>query len=240
MQNNNKEIFITGGTGLLGHHLIKSAPEKYNISCTIFPTNKKDSINYNCRKYYLDIRDRDAVLKMMKKIKPSWVIHTASIASVDYAEKNKEEARINNLGSTENIIEACQEVNAGLIYTSSNAVFDGENPPYLENSPVNPLNYYGRIKAQNEKTIRNSGLKYAIVRPILMYGWNLNVERKNPVTWLIDILKAGKSVNIVDDIICNPLFVHDCANVIWKIITLGKQGTFHIGGNDEMSRYEFA
>jgi dTDP-4-dehydrorhamnose reductase len=73
-----------------------------------------------------------------------------------------------------------------------------------------------------------------------MYGWNLKVERKNPVTWLIDILKAGKSVNIVNDIICNPLFVQDCANAIWKIITLDKHGIFHIGGNDEMSRYEFA
>ena len=240
MQNDNKEIFITGGTGLLGHYLIKSAPKKYNISCTFFPSNKKDYINYNCKKYLLDIRDRDAVLKTIKNVKPDYVIHTASIASVDYVEKNKEEARITNLGGTSNIIEACREVNAYLIYTSSNAVFDGKNPPYLEDSPVNPLNYYGRIKLQNEKAIRKSGLKYTIVRPILMYGWNLNVERKNPVTWLIDILKAGKAVNMVDDIICNPLFVQDCADAIWKIITLDKQGTFHIGGNDEMSRYEFA
>ncbi len=240
MQNSAKEIFITGGTGLLGHYLIKSAPEKYNVSRTYFPANKRDSINYNCSKYHLDIRDRDAVLKTITKVKPKCVIHTASIASVDYIEKNREEAIINNLGGTKNIIEACQEVNARIIYTSSNAVFDGENPPYSENDAFNPLNYYGQIKVKEEEAFRNSGLKYTVARPILMYGWNLDVERKNPVTWLIDLLKAGKSVNIVDDIICNPLFVQDCANVMWKIVTLNKQGTFHIGGNDEMSRYEFA
>ena len=240
MQNNSKEVFITGGTGLLGHYLIKSAPEKYNVSCTFFPAYKRDSINYNCRKYHLDIRDRDSVLNTVKKIKPDCVIHTSSVASVDYVEKNKEEARITNMGGMKNIIEACQEVKASLIYTSSNAVFDGENPPYFENNPVNPLNYYGHTKVQNEQAIRKSGLRYAIVRPILMYGWNLKVERKNPVTWLIDLLKTGKDVNIVDDIICNPLFVQDCADVIWKIVTLNKKGVFHIGGNDEMSRYEFA
>ena len=225
---------------MLGHYLIKSAPEKYNVSCTFFPANKKDSINYNCRKYHLDIRDRDSVLNTVKKIKPDCVIHTASIASVDYIEKNREEAMINNLGGTKNIIEACREVNARMIYTSSNAVFDGENPPYSENDSVNPLNYYGQIKVKEEEAFRNSGLKYTVARPILMYGWNLDVERKNPVTWLIDLLKAGKSVNIVDDIICNPLFVQDCANVIWKIVTLNREGVFHIGGEDEMPRYEFA
>ena len=225
---------------MLGHYLIKSAPKKYNVSCTFFPAYKRDSINYNCRKYHLDIRDRDSVLNTVKKIKPDCVIHTSSVASVDYVEKNKEEARITNMVGTKNIIEACQEVKASLIYTSSNAVFDGENPPYFENNPVNPLNYYGHTKVQNEQAIRKSGLRYAIVRPILMYGWNLKVERKNPVTWLIDLLKTGKDVNIVDDIICNPLFVQDCADVIWKIVTLNKKGVFHIGGNDEMSRYEFA
>jgi dTDP-4-dehydrorhamnose reductase len=240
MQNNSEEIFITGGTGLLGHYLVKSAPKKYNVSCSFFPANKRDSINYNCSKYHLDIRDRDVVLKTIKKNKPACVIHTASITSVDYVEKNREEAMINNLGGTNNIIEACQEVNARMIYTSSNAVFDGENPPYSENDSVNPLNYYGQIKVKGEEALRNSGLKYAIVRPILMYGWNLKVERKNPVTWLIDLLKTGKDVNIVDDIICNPLLAQDCADVIWKIVTLNREGVFHIGGEDEMSRYEFA
>ena len=45
---------------------------------------------------------------------------------------------------------------------------------------------------------------------------------------------------MVDDILCNPLFVEDCCNVILKIIALNKEGIFHVGGESEMSRYEFA
>lgn len=236
----NKKIFITGGTGLLGHHLIKTAPPMYSTSCTFFPIEKKDYIPYDCGKHYLDITDGGLVLDIIKKIKPDYVIHTASMANVDYVEKNKEEARKNNLGGIINIIEACRQTGAKVIYISSNAVFDGRNPPYSEDSVVNPINYYGQLKVEEERVVKESGLKYVILRPILMYGWNLKVERKDPVTWLIDLLKLGKEVNMVDDIFCNPLFVEDCCAAIWRIIALNKEGVFHVGGEGELSRYDFA
>jgi len=236
----NKRIFITGGTGLLGHHLIKTAPPIYNKSCTFFPIEKKDYIPSDCEKYCLNLTDSSFVLDAIKKIKPDYVIHTASMGNVDYVEKNKKEAKKNNLGGTINIIEACRQVGAKIIYISSNAVFDGKNPPYSEESAVNPINYYGQLKVEEEKAVEKSGLKYVILRPILMYGWNLKIERKDPVTWLIDLLKLGKEVNMVNDIFCNPLFVEDCCNAIWRIIALNKEGVFHVGGEGEMSRYDFA
>ena len=240
MKERPRKVFITGGTGLLGHHLIKLAPEIYDVNCTFFSLTKETSLFYDCAKYYLDVSDRTAVMDTLKVVRPDYVIHTASIASVDYVEKNREEAKKTNLGGTLNIIEACREIGAKLIYTSSNAVFDGENPPYSEDDPVNPLSYYGGLKVKEEEAIRESGLGHAIVRPILMYGWNLGVERKNPVTWLIDLLKEGKEINMVEDILCNPLFVEDCADVIWGVIKQAREGVFHVGGEDEISRYDFA
>lgn len=235
-----KKIFITGGTGLLGHHLIKNAPKTYVVSCTFFPGHKKDLIPYDCGKHHLDVTDRDAVLTTLRKVRPDYVIHTASLANVDYVEKHREEAEKTNLGGTINIIMACQEVGSRLIYVSSNAVFDGKKPPYSEDDPVNPLSYYGYLKVKEEELVRKSGLKHSIVRAILMYGWNLEMERKNPVTWLRDALSSGQTVNMVDDIFCNPLFAMDSSKAIWKITELNREGTFHVGGKDELSRYEFA
>lgn len=240
MRDGHKKIFITGGTGLLGHNLIKNAPKAHEVSCTFFPDHKKALIPYDCAKYRLDITDQGAILEAVRKIRPDYVVHTASIANVDYVENNKAEAEKTNLGGTLNIIRACQETGAALIYISSNAVFDGENSPYSEDDPVNPLNYYGRLKVKEEALVRSSGLKYSIVRAILMYGWNLETERKNSVTWLTEALASGKTVNIVDDIFCNPLFVLDSCRLIWKLIELKREGTYHIGGGDEVSRYEFA
>lgn len=234
------KILITGGTGLLGHHLIKSAPEAYKVSCTFFPAHKKASIPYSCDKHLLDVSDAGEVLAAFRKIRPDYVVHTASLADVDYAEKHREEAEKVNMGGTENIITACRDVGAAIIYISSNAVFDGKKPPYSEEDPLNPLSYYGCLKAKEEDMVRKSSLRHSIVRAILMYGWNLEVERKNSVTWLLDALGSGRPVNMVDDIFCNPLFAMDSCRVIWKIIELNKEGIFHVGGKDELSRYEFA
>ncbi len=235
-----KKIFITGGTGLLGNYLLKDAPRAYEVSCTYFPEQKKDSIKHKCSKYYVDISIEDLVSAAIENIKPDYIIHTASIADVDFIEKNKHEANRINTGGMNNIIKACKKSGAKLIYISTNAIFDGNNPPYREEDEPSPINYYGQLKVAEEELLKLSGLSFSIVRPILMYGWNLDVERQNPVTWLIDLLKENKAVKMVDDIFCNPLYAWDCADVIWKIIESEKEGIFHVGGEDEISRYDFA
>ncbi|MDD5173445.1 MAG: SDR family oxidoreductase [Candidatus Omnitrophica bacterium] len=240
MRKNEKKVFITGGTGLLGHYLIKTAPDNFSLGCSFFPASKRDAIPYNCDKRYMDIGEKKSLLSLLRAVKPDYLVHTAALADVDYVERNKDEARYVNLGGTLNIIEACKENRTHLIYISSNAVFDGENPPYAEDAGTNPINYYGELKVREENAVIKSGLKYTIIRPILMYGWNLVLERKNPVTWLIESLKKGVKVKMVDDIFCNPLFAEDCAGAIWRAVMLGKEGVFHVGGNDEVSRYEFA
>jgi len=240
LKENKKKIFITGGTGLLGWHLLQTVPEDYELACTVFPAEKDNALPLEFRKFHTDIRDREAVFVAMEEIKPDYVIHTASIASVDYAEKNKELARMTNLEGTKNIIEASKKTGSKIVYMSSNAVFDGEKPPYSEDDSVNPLNYYGFLKTEEEKELKRSGINSLIVRAILMYGWNLSVERKDPVTWLIDMLGEGNKINMVDDIFCNPLYVVDCAEAIWQLIKHNKTGTYHVGGGEEISRYDFA
>lgn len=225
---------------MLGHYLLKAAPVAFDLRCTYFPEFKKDSIVHECVKFPVDMCNETAVSAAIQEAAPAYIVHTASIANVDYIEKNKEEARRTNVGGLKNIMAACRKSRSKLIYISSNAIFDGNNPPYREEDVPHPLSYYGSLKVEEEGMLKASGLEFSIVRPILMYGWNLAVERQNPVTWLIDALKANKPVKMVDDIFCNPLYARDCADVIWKIIELGKDGVFHVGGKDEISRYDFA
>ena len=111
-----------------------------------------------------------------------------------FCEKNKKVAYKINVKGTENMIKVCYKNKAKLIFISSNAVFDGSNPPYSEKSKVHPVNYYGKTKVISEKMIMKSNVDYAIVRLILMYGWNHPKERENPVTWLINKLKNGRKI----------------------------------------------
>lgn len=234
-----KRILITGGTGLLGQALLKTAPEGIDLFGTYLP-NRPSPIPMPCAFFPLDVQDKTQVAQVFEEIKPDLVIHTASIGSVDYAEHHREESWAVNVGGTLNIRQMCLRHNAKLIFISSNAVFDGKYPLYSEDAPVNPINYYGELKVEGERWIQSGGLEYAIVRPILMYGWHLPTERGNWVTSWIRALSQGEHVKVVDDVRSKPLFAPNSAEAIWAIITQNRTGVYHVAGADYITLHEFA
>jgi len=234
-----KRIFITGGTGLLGQYLIRTRKAGLDLlSCYI--GNYDIESGEGCRYVKADIRDLAGMKSIGDEFRPDVVIHTAGIANVDYCEHHYEEAYSSNVLGTEVIIELCKNVRAVLIYISTNAVFDGETAPYDEQGAVNPLSCYGKLKVACEGLVTNSGLRAAVVRPILMYGWHHGGERSNQVTWLLDKLGRREEVTMVEDVYENPLFAESCALSIWKIIDQDCTGLFHIAGRDIVNRYELA
>ncbi|MFH1478201.1 MAG: NAD(P)-dependent oxidoreductase [Candidatus Omnitrophota bacterium] len=233
------KIFLTGGTGLLGNALIQTKKTRDTISTVYigdYSMEDREDVTY----HNIDICDEKKIKDIFFHSEPDIVIHTAGIANVDHCENNYKESYYSNVIGTKNIISLCEMYQTKLIYVSTNAVFDGKNAPYKETDKPSPINIYGKLKLECEDMVRNSGLKHIIVRPILMYGWNNQNERSNTVTWLLHNLLNGKRVNIVDDIYENPLFNNNCAEIIWSLLSLNKEGLYHIAGRDVVSRYEFA
>jgi dTDP-4-dehydrorhamnose reductase len=187
-----------------------------------------------------DIRDQGQVLGAFKEVRPDVVVHTASIGNVDYCERNRQEAARTNVEGSMNMIEAARRHESLFLFMSSNAVFDGQKPPYGEEDKPSPIDCYGRMKLQTEQDLAASGLRYAIARLMTMYGWNHPLERQNPVTWTMSCLKQRKQINVVDDIYNNHLYADSAAQAVWAIITKNKQGIFHIAGSEAVSRYELA
>ena len=206
----------------------------------IFPSYSKDLPLDKERRYHrIDITNIQQVADNFAKIKPEIVIHAASIGNVDYCEKNPKEAEKVNVFGTQNVIRACTKHNCQLIFTSSNAVFNGLNAPYSETDPPNPVNYYGRTKVIGERSVLKANPKNVVVRMTLMYGWNNSNQRSNAVTWLLDRLRRAEPTKLVNDTYVNPIYNLQAAENIWKIIKLGKSGIFHLAGRDRVNRYEF-
>lgn len=234
------KIFVTGSTGLLGSSLLRNAPKahtlyaSYNIN-TLVP-------NVACKYYLCDITKKAQVNEVIKKIKPDVVIHTAAIATPDYCDKHKSEAKAVNINGTKYLIEACKIVGAKFVYITTNGVYDGKKAPYDEAAKPNPVDYYGVTKATGEKMTRESGVDFIIMRLITMYGWNNPKERQNPVTWQLKILGENKNpLNMVSDMYNNFLYVEDAAKAIWKAVGKKQYGeSFNIAGRDCESRYDFS
>lgn len=234
-----KRVLITGGTGLLGKALMENCPAHIQV----FVTYLRDCWNSElpCPGRQLDIANKGNTLRTITEWAcPDVIIHAAGIGNVDFAENNRSIAWSINVGGTSNIIDVCQNGNIKLIYISTNAVFDGGKPPYAEDSERLPVNYYGRLKVEAEDLVLKSGLKYSIVRPILMYGWHFHQGRRNPVTNWIRLLSEGKTINVVNDRYSQPLLADDCAKIIWEIVNKDKIGIYHVSGADRVTLFEFA
>jgi dTDP-4-dehydrorhamnose reductase len=230
-------IFITGGTGLLGKASIENRSDHDEIVATYlgkYTMEDCEGIKY----LQLDIRDLERSTRIFRDYKPEIVIHTASIGSPDYAEQHPEETKDVNVIGTQKIMSICEQFGAKFIYISSNGIYDGEKAPYSEESNPEPINYYGEVKLQAETITKYAKIQHAIVRPILMYGWNHPFERSNIVAQTIEKLQKGEAMYVYDDVYANPLFNYSCAIAIWEIIKKEKYDVFNIAGAERVSIYE--
>ena len=89
----------------------------------------------------LDITDSKSVESVLQKEKPDIVIHCAAYTNVDKAEEDIETARLINKIGTENLAKNAADINAVLVYVSTDYVFAGNaNKPYTPDMTTAPLN----------------------------------------------------------------------------------------------------
>ena len=233
-----ERILLTGGTGLFGTAIQRLCIKRLKVFLFILERFLPACLPFHIRA--ADVTDLHAMENVFEWAKPDVVIHAAAVGSVDYAEQHKEFTRKVNVGGTEIVTRLCEKWRCRLIYISSNAVFDGTAPFYSEKDETNPINYYGQLKVDAEKVVMQSNVSWAIVRPILMYGWPYPEERGNLVTTWVRQLREEKRINVVDNVFSKPLCSIACAEAVNAVVEKNASGIFHIAGKDHVSLYDFA
>ncbi len=236
------KILITGITGLFGSSfLTRTIKDKkftiFGICRRIVPNRKLKSPKF----FSVDITNGKRIINIIKELNPDIILHAASIGSVDYCETHKREAWKVNVEGTRNILRAAKLTGSKLIFFSTNAVYDGNKPPFNEKAIRHPIDYYGMTKVTSEEDIQKSRIPAVIVRLMTMYGWHDKSQRYNPVTWMIDELRKNHKMNVVSDIYNNHLYVGQAVDAVLQIIKLHKWNEiYNIAGKDCISRYQLA
>ncbi|WZL73635.1 dTDP-4-dehydrorhamnose reductase [Clostridiaceae bacterium 35-E11] len=217
------KILITGATGMLGNDLLKALSLEHEV----IGTSSKD----------MDITDIDKTVAMMKEIKPNVVINSAAYTDVDGCEANVDIAyKVNALGAR-NLAMACNEVDASMVYISTDYVFDGtKQQAYNEFDHTNPMSIYGKSKLAGENYVRDILNKFYIVRTSWLYGMN----GKNFVTTMMNLSKTMTALNVVNDQIGSPTYTPDLAKAIGKLIQRPTYGIFNITNSEHCSWYDYA
>lgn len=238
-----KKILITGSNGLLGQKLVYRLKNRNDIQ--LIATSKGDNRISNKQGYIyqsLDITNKDEVEKVISEYWPDVIINTAAMTNVDACESQRELCRKLNVDAVNYLLGAIKQeelkhpnYKCHFIHLSTDFIFDGKNGPYDENAHPNPLSFYGQSKLDSEKLVINSGLKYAIVRTIIVYGIVDGMSRSNIVLWAREALMKGQKINVVNDQFRTPTLAEDLADGCILIADKGATGIYHISGKDFMS-----
>jgi len=225
------KVLITGSRGLLGMKLEEIFKENdYNVY-GIDILNQIEKNNY----FPLDITQKENIEVIFKKVNPDVVVHTAAYTNVDGCEKDKKSAFAVNVQGTKNLAGSAEEIDAKFVYISTDYVFNGEKGRYKENDDTDPIDYYGVTKLEGEKYVEKICTNFIIARSSVIYGSNKN----NFVTWVVDMLKKGKKINIVTDQYVSPTLNIDLAEQLVALIDKDVLGVFHTAGRDRINRYDF-
>ena len=231
-----KKLLIIGGSGLVGSTLIEYAKTDYDIHFTI-NTNESPFDDIPFTKIDL-MKNKSEILNLINDFKPDVVVHTAAHSSVDLCETDHKLANFLHIDVTKDITKLCHQINAKLIYFSTDAVFNGKmNKKYVENDTPHPINYYGKTKLDAEKIILNQSTKNVILRPSVIYGWH---KKSRFTNWIIESLKNKSSVDPHVDQYNTPTLVDDLVKSILLIIEQDISGLFHSTGKTCVNRYELA
>lgn len=235
------KILITGSNGLLGQKLVyalKGQSHIHLIAASRGENRIRDKHGYEYET--LDITDEKQVMDLIIENRPDCIINTAAMTNVDECEKNREECTKINIDSVKYLINACHLYNTHLIHLSTDFVFDGAAGPYRETDAVNPQSFYAWSKLESEKILTQSGLDYAIVRTIIIYGVVDDLQRSNIVLWVKSSLEQQKTIHVITDQYRSPTLAEDLADACITAARKRARGIYHVCGLELMSIIDIA
>lgn len=217
-------ILVTGVKGQLGYDIVKSLNENA-IQCHGIDIDD------------LDLTDENAVNGYMDSFRPDIVIHCAAYTAVDNAEDNKESAYNVNTNATRYIAKACRNLDATMMYFSTDYVFDGQGTrPFETDDECDPINHYGYTKWLGEQAVRETLRKFFILRISWVYG----INGSNFVKTMLRLSESRNELTVVSDQIGSPTYTPDVALLVTRMILSQNYGIYHVTNEGFCSWYEFA
>jgi dTDP-4-dehydrorhamnose reductase len=215
-------VVITGATGLFGHGLVRVFSEAHEVAAL--------------GRAEADLTRGTEAEAALVALAPELIVHAAAIADVDTSEENPALARLVNVEGTRHVARAARRAGAGLVYISTDAVFDGaKGAPYVETDPVNPVSEYGRTKVAAEGIVRELEAHW-IIRVSVLFG----PGKTNFVEKALRRIARGEPAVAASDQLGAATYTLDAARAIRALVERGARGTFHVSNQGQCTREELA
>ena len=196
------KIFVTGGSGFVGQHLVSSLLKK-NHKITIFDSSiKKDKKlkSKNLKIIKGDIQKFDEIKKASSN--SELIVHLAAQISVNDSMKNPLKTNAINVTGSLNVFQACKENKISKIIVASTAAVYGVSKNILvdETYPTIPISPYGASKLAMEKYLQCFAHSYNLdaicLRFFNIYGQGQSKEYASVISKFVENLEQNKSLEI--------------------------------------------
>lgn len=218
-------VLVTGRTGTLGRMTAKACEQR-----------ALDHVLTDRRR--MRIEDPASVAAALDDIKPWAVVNTAGWVRVDEAEDDEAGCMAANATAAGVLARACAERGIRLATFSSDLVFDGRSRrPYVETDAPNPLNVYGRSKAEAERLVLEASGEPLVIRTAAFFS---AADPHNFAVWAARELAAGRTVRAAEDCVVSPTYVPDLVRASLDFLIDGETGIRHLANGGAVSWAEFA
>lgn len=180
--------------------------------------------------------DVDAAARILDAIAPTAIYCVGGATDVERCESEPEWADSTNARGPSTLAKAARGI--PFVFFSTDYVFDGNDGPYDEEAPTNPLSAYGKSKLRGEQGVLDAHPDALIVRTTVVYGFD--AQQKNFLYALRRLLSAGTVMNVPEDQISSPTLNQDLAAATIELVRSGANGIYNVSGPEAVSRYDFA
>lgn len=234
-------VFVTGGGGFVGSNLVSVFADRHGAE-VLAPDHET-----------VDLIDGRLVRRAFAATRPDAVVHAAIWNHPPGLITDRRRAWAAYVGTTRNVVDAANTVDARVVLISTDWVFDGTQGPAAESDPPNPVNPYGFLKAASELIVTGRAGRGTVARIAAVQGIHRG-GRPMPrsqdagfgylVASLVAALRARETFTVWDGPGLNrratPTLASDAAELIWRALERDVDGILHCCGGEHTDRVGLA
>lgn len=228
-----EKFLVLGGTGFLGSYFSKALGSKAVVHTSL---NSKTQDSRNLQSFFMQPNEEKEIRKFIKKQDCDTVINCVALTSIEKCELNPDLAHWMNSILPATIAEITKSLGIKFVHMSTDAVFDDTKSFKTETDPPSPISTYGKTKALGESLISNVNHESLIAR-VNFFGRNR--RQQSLFDYFYQNLLRKNHVPGFSDVYFTPIFAQDLVDTVLNLITLQKNGIFHVVGDERISKYDF-
>ena len=225
----NQRFLIVGASGFIGSHLYSRLGPKRAIA-TYHRTPVPGGIHFDAA----SMRLADSVLRPGHRLTHAFLLQ--GIGNLDACARDPVGTGRTNVEGMCRLIDELSAAGVKVVFTSSDAVFDGTKGSWTEEDAPNPILTYGKQKVAVERHLSGKAQPWIIARLSKVVGSDSG-HHSLFGEWM-EKIDNGETIKCAGDLIFTPIHVDDVASSLVALATGEFSGIFNVCGPRSMSRLD--